>query len=101
MTTEKDGETWFFEIKTTRHEDRYVGATPQMEWHKAFKDPAHFRFVVLIVDDKGRALPLPRVLPAEFMEFSTIPPFKVYINIDFTLWGSRERDLRVRKRRSP
>ena len=27
---------------------------------------------------------LPASISAEFMEFSTIPPFKVYFNIDFT-----------------
>jgi hypothetical protein len=27
---------------------------------------------------------LPASTSAEFMEFSTIPPFKVYFNIDFT-----------------
>ena len=71
VTAEKDGETWF-------------GAATQTEWRQAFKDPAHFRFVVVIADEKDEHFRFIEYTPAEFMEFSTIPPFKVYFNIDFT-----------------
>ena len=84
VTAEKDGETWFFEIKMTRHEDRYFGAATQTEWAQAFKDPEHFRFVVVIADEADEHFRFIEYTPAEFMEFSTIPPFKVYFNIDFT-----------------
>ena len=84
ITAEKDGETWYFEIKMTRHEDRYFGAATQTEWRQAFKDPTHFRFVVVIADEKDEHFRFLEYTPAEFMAFSTIPPFKVYFNIDFT-----------------
>ena len=84
VTAEKDGETWFFEIKMTRHEDRYFGAATQTEWAQAFKDPEHFRFVVVIADEADEHFRFIEYTPAEFMGFSTIPPFKVYFNIDFT-----------------
>ena len=84
IIAEKDGETWYFEIKMTRQQDRYFGAATQTEWRQAFKDPAHFRFVVVIADEKDEHFRFIEYTPAEFMEFSTIPPFKVYFNIDFT-----------------
>ncbi len=83
ITAEKDGETWYFEVKMTRHEDRYFGAATQTEWSQAFKDPDHFRFVVVIADEADENFQFIEYTPAEFMEFSTIPPFKVYFNIDF------------------
>jgi hypothetical protein len=84
VTAEKEGETWYFEIKMTHQEDRYFGAATQTEWAQAFKDPAHFRFVVAIADEADEHFRFIEYTPAEFMEFSTIPPFKVYFNIDFT-----------------
>lgn len=84
ITAEKDGATWYFEVKMTRHADRYFGAATQTEWRQAFKDPDHFRFVVIIADDADESFQFLEYTPAEFMAFSTIPPFKVYFNIDFT-----------------
>ena len=84
VTAEKDGETWFFEIKMTHQEDRYFGAATQTEWAQALKDPEHFRFVVAIADEADEHFRFIEYTPAEFMAFSTIPPFKVYFNIDFT-----------------
>lgn len=91
----KDGVTWYFEIKMTRHDDRYFGAATSTEWRQAFLDPEHFRFVVAIVDDDDNVLRFIEYTPAEFMEFSTIPPFKVYFNIDFT--GKRKKSTRETK----
>ena len=84
IVAKKDGETWYFEIKMTHQEERYFGAATQTEWAQAFKDPAHFRFVVAIADETDERFRFLEYTPAEFMEFSTIPPFKVYFNIDFT-----------------
>ena len=53
IVAEKDGKTWYFEIKKTSHNDRYFGAATLTEWVQAVKDPEHFRFVVAIsVDDR-------------------------------------------------
>ena len=95
ITAEKDGFTWYFEIKMTHHADRYFGAATQTEWRQAFKDSDHFRFVVIIADEADENFQFIEYTPAEFMEFSTIPPFKVYFNIDFT--GKPKKANRERK----
>ena len=51
IVAEKDGKTWYFEIKKTSHNDRYFGAATLTEWVQAVKDPEHFRFVVAISAD--------------------------------------------------
>ena len=95
ITAEKDGKTWYFEIKKTHQTDRYFGAATQTEWGQAFKDPEHFRFVVAIADEADEHFEFKEYTPAEFMEFSTIPPSKVYFNIDFT--GKPKKSTKERK----
>lgn len=77
------GETWYFEIKMTKRADVYFGAATLTEWRQALADPAHFRFVVAKTDEAESAFEFIEYTPAEFMGLSTIPPFKVYFNIDF------------------
>lgn len=84
IVAKNDGETWYFESKMTHQEDLYFGAATQTEWAQAFKDPEHFRFVVVIADEADEHFRFLEYTPAAFMKFSTIPPFKVYFNIDFT-----------------
>ena len=91
----KDGVMWYFEIKMTRKTSSYFGAATQTEWRQAFKDPSHFRFVVIIADQTDENFRFIEYTPEEFMRFSTIPPFKVYFNIDFT--GKTKRTTRERK----
>lgn len=79
----KDGQTWYFEIKMTKHSDRYFGAATMTEWKQALIDPEHYRFVVAIDLGDGN-WDFREYTPSDFMEFCTIPPFKVYFNIDFT-----------------
>lgn len=79
----KDGHTWFFEIKMTKRSDTYFGAATLTEWKQAMTDPEHFRFVVAKTDEEETEFEFLEYTPAEFMEFSTIPPFKVYFNINF------------------
>ncbi len=79
----KDGETWYFEIKMTKRTDVYFGAATLTEWRQALVDSEHFRFVVAKTDEAESAFEFIEYTPAEFMELSTIPPFKVYFNIDF------------------
>ena len=82
IIAEKDGQTWYFEIKMTTHADKYFGAATMTEWGQALSDSDHFRFVVAI--DLGRGKwEFKEYTPAEFMAFSSIPPFKVYFNIHF------------------
>ena len=95
ITAEKGGETWYFEIKMTRQKDRYFGAATQTEWRQAFQDPEHFRFVVVIADEADEHFEFKEYTPAEFMSFCTIPPFKVYFNIDFI--GKPKKSTKERK----
>ena len=79
----KDGQTWYFEIKMTKRTDVYFGAATLTEWRQAIADPEHFRFVVAKTDEAESSFEFLEYTPAEFMAFSTIPPFKVYFTINF------------------
>jgi hypothetical protein len=90
IIAEKDGETWYFEIKMTEKADSCFGAATLTEWEQAFKTPDHYRFVIAIkrADD---TFTFREFTPAEFMQYSTIPPFKVYFNLDLQGDKSRKR----------
>ena len=79
----KDGQTWYFEIKMTKRPDVYFGAATLTEWKQAIADPEHFRFVVAKTNEEESEFEFLEYTPEEFMGFSTIPPFKVYFNINF------------------
>ena len=81
IIAQKDGETWYYEIKLTDHQDTCFGAATLTEWEQAFKTPDHYRFVIAIRHTDG-AFEFRQFTPSEFMQFSTIPPFKVYFNIN-------------------
>ena len=79
IVAQKDGETWYFEIKLTDHSDKCFGAATLTEWEQAMKTPEHYRFVIAIRHEDG-TFEFRQYTPEEFMRFSTIPPFKVYFN---------------------
>jgi len=87
----KDGETWYYEIKMTEKDDKCFGAATLTEWVQALKTPNNFRFVLAIKGQDGK-YNFKEYTPEEFMEFSTIPPFKVYFNIN--LRGSTKQKRR-------
>lgn len=76
----KDGQEWFFEIKKTTQDKSYFGAATSTEWEQAFKDPAHYRFVIC-QELPDKTFSFTELTPAQMMEFSTIPPFKIFFNI--------------------
>ena len=78
----KDGETWYFEIKMTKRTDVYFGAATLTEWRQALADPEHFRFVVAQTDEIEEIFEFLEFTPEEFMEYSTVPPFKIFFSID-------------------
>jgi hypothetical protein len=78
----KNGETWYFEIKMTKRGDIYFGAATETEWEQAFKDPEHFRFVVVQTDEQESYHKFMEFTPEQFMRGCTIPPFKIYFNVD-------------------
>ena len=82
ITAIKDGITWYYEIKMTKRTDTYFGAATATEWEQAFRDPNHYRFVVAVTDDEEVDFNFLEFTPEEFMKACTIPPFKIYFNID-------------------
>ena len=91
ISAEKDGEQWYFEIKMTSHKDTYFGAATMTEWEQAFKTPERFRFVIAIVDEaEDCGFKFIEMTPEEMMQYSTIPPFKVYFNINLEKYYGKE-----------
>jgi len=82
IKAEKNGEVYFFEIKMTKQTKNYFGAATMTEWQEAMKNPDNFRFVIAITDDKETHFDFIEFTPDEFLQYSTIPPFKVYFNIN-------------------
>lgn len=96
IVAEKDNQTWYFEIKMTRKQDVYFGAATLTEWEQAFKTPNNFFFVVAIY--RGEKLfDFVRYTPKQFLEFSTVPPFKIFFNINF---NGKEKSKQNRKKRA-
>lgn len=85
-------EKWYFEIKYTNEDRRYFGAATETEWSQAYKDPDHFKFVV-VQRIKDNSFRFAEFTPKQFEEYSTIPPFKVYFNIDLDNISSKWHDL--------
>jgi hypothetical protein len=77
----KDNQEYFFEIKMTNKQDKYFGAATLTEWQQAIKDPKHFFFVIAIQND-FKITKFIQYSPSEFLKFSSIPPFKIYFNIN-------------------
>lgn len=90
IIAEKDGETWYFEIKMTEKTDSCFGAATLTEWEQAFKTPDRYRFVIAIKGEND-TFTFREFTPAEFMQYSTIPPFKVYFNLNLQGATSRKR----------
>ena len=83
IIAKKNGIQWYFEIKMTTHRDKYFGAATFTEWEQAFKTPETYRFVIAIKDEaQATGFEFIELPPEEMMQHSTIPPCKVYFNID-------------------
>ena len=93
IIAEKAGQLFYFEIKMTRQTDTYFGAATLTEWIQAFKTPENFKFVIAqTLDDVNFVFT--EFTPEEFMNHSTIPPFKIFFNINLN------KDTPKRKTRS-
>ena len=83
IIAKKNGIQWYFEIKMTTHRDKYFGAATFTEWEQAFKTPETYRFVIAIKDEaQATGFEFIELTPEQMMQHSTIPPCKVYFNID-------------------
>ena len=83
IVAEKGGEMYYFEIKMTHQKERYFGAATLTEWEQAVKTPDHYRFVVVKANEDDSEFEFLEFTPEEFMQYSTVPPFKLFFNIDF------------------
>jgi len=79
ITALKGTDTYYFEVKYTAQESRYFGAATLTEWEAALAHEDRYRFVVATKRDFGWLFH--EYTPAEFMEFSYIPPFKIFFHV--------------------
>ena len=80
---------YYFEIKMTRQKNKYFGAATLTEWKQAIETPDHYKFIVVQQDDESREFAFHEYSPQEFMKYSSIPPFKIYFNVDFNEKGTK------------
>lgn len=81
ITAEREGQTHYFEIKFTRRTKWYFGAATLTEWKAALANADRFRFV--IAREIEGAWQFQEFTPEEFMELSSIPPFKIFFMVYF------------------
>gem|GEM_PF-922050 len=93
ITATRRGRTFFFELKCTEQTTRYFGAATLTEWEAALRWPKEYVFVVAM--KSGRTWKFEEYSPIEFMEFSYIPPFKVFFNLRI---GTRDLEKRKENR---
>lgn len=77
----KNGDTFWFEVKYTESVKSSFGAATMTEWECALRNPEHFFFLIANKpdgEDSDSKWKFHFISPKEFMEYSTIPPFKVY-----------------------
>ena len=82
ITAEKDEKKYYFEIKMTKQVNSYFGAATMTEWKEAIRNPNTFKFVIAKTDENEENFEFIEFTPDEFLKYSTIPPFKVYFNIN-------------------
>ena len=101
ITAEKDGKTYFFEIKSTSAEKSYFGAATLTEWEAAIRNEDRYRFVVAIRRDD--VWMFREYTPEQFMEFSSLPPFKIFFHLPLDeiqrVGGPKRRSARVQVKR--
>jgi hypothetical protein len=79
ITARKGTEVYYFEIKFTTQDKQYFGAATLTEWRAALIHEDRYRFVIATMRDGFWTFH--EYTPAEFMEFSYIPPFKIFFNV--------------------
>ena len=94
ITAVKGGETYYYEIKFTRQDEKYFGAATLTEWIAALENEDHFKFVVAF--QRNEYWEFHEYSPEEFMQFSYVPPFKVYFNV--AVGGGKDTSVRKKSR---
>lgn len=96
VAKEEDGTEVYYEIKATamtrREYDslaqkkvKYFGAATLTEWNLAIRCPEKYTFVLAIMnkENTNEALAFVEYSTEELLSYSTIPPFKINVNIPF------------------
>ena len=82
----KDGDDtpYYFEVKMTlkQENEKYFGAATETEWAQAIRDPDHYRFVLVRDHDDRQNFSFKEFALDDFRKYCSIPPFKIYCNID-------------------
>jgi len=78
----------------TKQSNTYFGAATLTEWMTAFAFSGNFKFVIAKTNVFEKDFEFTEYSPQEFMEHSTIPPFKIYFNVNLN------GETKVKKRRS-
>jgi hypothetical protein len=79
ITACRGDDVYYFEIKYTAQDSQYFGAATLTEWEAALNHEDRYRFV--IATKRNGLWLFHEYTPSEFMEFSHIPPFKVFFHI--------------------
>lgn len=79
ITATRAGKKYYFEIKFTKKNEKYFGAATLTEWEAALQFEQRFSFVIAFVRDEIWVFH--EYTPAEFMQMSYIPPFKIFFNV--------------------
>ncbi len=96
IRAERNGREHFFEIKVTMKSRSYFGAATITEWEAALAAPERFRFVV--ARQINASWHFHEYSPDEFIQFSDIPPFKVYFRVP--LGGDLPKPQNQKRRRA-
>ena len=80
ISASKNGIKYFFELKFTNQTNKYFGAATLTEWECAINNLENFFFVICRFE-KNKWL-FDKFSPKEFIGYSTIPPFKIFFDVD-------------------
>jgi hypothetical protein len=95
VTAIKGGQVYYFEIKYTSQVATYFGAATLSEWEAALEFEEFYRFVIAMKTDTGWTFR--EFTPAEFIQFSYIPPFKVFFSVPIDTKASSPIALKTKK----
>ena len=90
ISAKKKGTKYYFEIKFTNQKDKYFGAATLTEWECAIKNLDNFFFVVSRKENNKWIFK--SFKPNEFIKYSTIPPFKIFFNVDLKDFDKKNTD---------
>tara|TARA_B100001971_G_scaffold185540_1_gene184883 strand:+ start:481 stop:957 length:477 start_codon:yes stop_codon:yes gene_type:complete len=89
----KNGEKHYFEIKYTARKKDYFGEATLTEWEAAFKRK-QFRFV--IAKKTNEHFEFEEFTPEDFLQYSTIPPAKIFFNIKLNKLERKKHEIKYR-----